>query len=69
MNCQMTPAATKLIASGTKIDRLGDRLVADAVDEDRDQQPEADRAAVRKTSQITLLRRASSVSRSLKNQT
>ena len=43
MNFQITPAPTKLIASGTKIDRLGDRLVADPVDQDRDEQPAADR--------------------------
>ena len=43
MKFQMTPAATKLIASGRKITDLATALVADAVDEDRDQQAEAPR--------------------------
>ena len=42
MNRQMTAAATKLIASGRKMIDLTRALVADAVDEDRDEQAEAD---------------------------
>ena len=43
MNFQITPAATMLIASGTKMTRLGDRLVADPIDQHRDDQAAADR--------------------------
>ena len=42
MNFQITPAATMLMARGRKIIDFADRLVADPVDEDGDEQPEAD---------------------------
>ena len=69
MNFQMTAAATKLIASGRKTIDLTDALVADAVDEDGDEQARGrPRAAAAGSTQSTLLRRAMRVSSWLKNQ-
>ncbi len=63
MKLQITAAATKLMARGRKIDRLGHRLVADAVDQHGDEQAEPDHERGRRTTQMQLLRSASSVSR------
>ena len=41
MNVQITLAATMLIASGHEDHRLGHGLVAHAIDEDGDEEPEA----------------------------
>ena len=56
----MMLAATKLIAMGRKITPLT-TLVADAVDEQRQQQPEADQMSGSRIIHRTLFRSASSV--------